>query len=132
MAKKQIEIEKENVKEVSETEKKIGYAAAKLFLHIIQMDSQKHADALEGMLEVLKGKPPSKNLWEHKLESYVDPIVVKKELERHMERESQMIKHVEEEIEETKDEGLRMLLEFIVEDERKHHKMLAAIIKRSY
>jgi len=49
-----------------------------------------------------------------------------------MERESQMIKHVEEEIEETKDEGLRMLLEFIVEDERKHHKMLAAIIKRSY
>jgi len=96
------------------------------------MDSQKHADALEGMLEVLKGKPPSKNLWEHKLESYVDPIVVKKELERHMERENQMIKHVEEEIEETKDEGLRMLLKFIVEDERKHHKMLEEIIKRSY
>lgn len=128
--KKQIEIEKHNVESVKETEKKIGNAAAKLFLQEIRLDSQKHADILNGMLKVLSEIPSSQTLWEHKLESYVDPFVVKRELENHVKREAQMIKHVEDEIKKTGDEGLKLLLTHILEDEKKHHEILETIVKR--
>jgi len=129
LIKEQIEIEKENVKQVGETEKKVGNAAAELFLNVIKLDSKKHADILNGLLKVLRGIPPSKTLWEHRMESYIDPFVVKKELENHMDREAAMIVHVEEEIKQTEDEGLKLLLQHIADDERKHHKILQTVVK---
>ena len=129
LIKEQIEIEKENVRQVGETEKKVGNAAAELFLNVIKLDSKKHADILNGLLKVLRGIPPSKTLWEHRMESYIDPFVVKKELENHMDREAEMIVHVEEEIKQTEDEGLKLLLQHIADDERKHHKILQTVVK---
>jgi len=132
LIKKQIEIEKENVRYVSETEKKVGNAAAKMSLLEIRLDSQKHADILNGILEVLSGVPPSQTLWAYRLESYVDPLVVKRELESHVKRETKMLEHVEEEIKQTEDEGLKLLLQHIADDERKHHKILETIVKHLY
>lgn len=132
LLKKQIEVEKTNVEQVSNTEEKIDNAAAKLFLHIIGVDSQKHAYVLKGIIEILSKVPPSKDLWEHKLESYVDPIAVKRELESHMKREAEMIAHVEKEIKQAKDEGLKQLLQLIFEEEKKHHKMLKTVIQNLY
>ncbi|MEM2147666.1 MAG: ferritin-like domain-containing protein [Candidatus Bathyarchaeia archaeon] len=131
LVKHQIEVENVNVKEVAESEKKVGNAAAKLYLRIIRMDSQKHAEVLSGLLDFIGKVPSSENLWTHKLESYVDPFVVKKELERHMEREMQMIQHVKKEIRKTKDEALKTLLRYIVEEEKKHHKMIETILKNT-
>jgi len=128
LIKEQIEIEKENVRQVGETEKKVGNAAAELFLNVIKLDSKKHADILNGLLKVLRGIPPSKTLWEHRMESYIDPFVVKRELENHVEREDAMIVRVEEEIKQTEDEGLKLLLQHIADDERKHHKILQTVM----
>lgn len=125
----QIEVEKENVRQVTETEKKVDNAAAKLSLLEIRLDSQKHADILNGILEVLSGVPPSQTLWEYRISSYIDPFLVKGELESHEEREARMIDHVEEEIKQTKDEGIKLLLQHVLEDERKHHKILETIVK---
>lgn len=129
LIKKQIEIERENVKQVNETEKKVDNAAAKLSLLEIRLDSQKHAGILSGILEVLTKVQSSETLWEHRISSYIDPFVVKKELRNHEEREAKMIKHVEEEIKQTKDEGLKLLLQHVLDDERKHHEILRAIVK---
>ena len=129
LIKEQIEIEKENVRQVGETEKKVGNAAAELFLNVIKLDSKKHVDIFNGLLKVLHGIPPSKTLWEHRMESYIDPFVVKRELENHMDREAEMIVHVEEEIKQTEDEGLKLLLQHIADDERKHHKILQTVVK---
>ncbi|MGC8895879.1 MAG: ferritin family protein [Candidatus Bathyarchaeia archaeon] len=131
LVKKQIEVENLNVKEVAESETKVGNAAAKMYLRIIELDSQKHAEVLSGILNVVGKIPPSENLWKYKIESYVDPLVVKRDLQRHMEREAQMIVHVEKEIQRTKDKALKMLLQYILEEERKHHKMLETIIKHT-
>lgn len=125
----QIKVEKENVRQVTETEKKVDNAAAKLSLLEIRLDSQKHADILNGILEVLSGVPPSQTLWEYKISSYIDPFLVKEELENHEKREARMIDHVEEEIKQTKDEGIKLLLQHVLEDERKHHKILETIVK---
>jgi rubrerythrin len=129
LIKEQIEIEKENVRQVNETEKKVDNAAAKLSLLEIRLDSQKHADILDGILEVLSGVPASKTLWEHRIESYIDPFVVQRELENHEQREAEMIEHVEEEIKHTEDEGLKLLLQHVLDDERKHHKILETLVK---
>jgi hypothetical protein len=131
LVKKQIEVENLNVNEVAESENKVGNAAAKMYLRIIKLDSQKHAEVLSGILDVVRKIPPSENLWKYKLESYVDPLVVKRDLQRHMEREAQMIVHVEKEIQRTKDKVLKILLQYILEEERKHHKMLETIIKHT-
>lgn len=125
----QIKVEKENVRQVTETEKKVDNAAAKLSLLEIRLDSQKHADILNGILEVLSGVPPSQTLWEYRISSYIDPFLVKGELENHEKREARMIDHVEEEIKQTKDEGIKLLLQHVLEDERKHHKILETIVK---
>jgi len=125
----QIEVEKENVRQVTETEKKVDNAAAKLSLLEIRLDSQKHADILNGILEVLSGVPPSQTLWEYRISRYIDPFLVKGELENHEKREARMIDHVEEEIKQTKDEGIKLLLQHVLEDERKHHKILETIVK---
>ncbi|NIQ07356.1 MAG: hypothetical protein GWO20_17015, partial [Candidatus Korarchaeota archaeon] len=85
---KQIKIEKTNVEQVNKTEEKVGNPAAKLYLQVIGIDSQKHADILKGIAEVLSEIPPSEKLWERKLERYVDPFVVERELESHMKREA--------------------------------------------
>jgi len=137
LIRKQISIENINVEKVSETEKKVGYAAAKLFLQVIRADSQKHVDILNGILEILRGIPPSESLdarawWEYKLESYIDPVLVKRELEDHMKRESEMIVHVEKEITSTKDEGLKQLLNHILDDEKRHHRILKTVVDKLY
>jgi bacterioferritin (cytochrome b1) len=90
----------------------------------MRLDSQKHANILSAILTVLKGVPPSKTLWEHRVDSYVDRFVVKKELEKHVEMETEVLNHVEDEIAQTQDEGFKLLLQHIAEDEKKHHKIL--------
>lgn len=132
LVKKQIGIERELVRKIGEMEKKVGNAAARMLLLEMRLDSKKHAGILTSILKVLKGVPPSQTIWEYRLESYVDPFVVKKELENHMKMENDVLAHVEEEIKQTKDEGLKLLLQHIADDEKKHHKILETIVKYSY
>ena len=129
LIKTQIEVEKENIRQVNATEKKIDNAAAKMSLLEIRVDSQKHADILKGILEFLSKTPSAENIWEHRLSGYVDPFVVKNELESHEKRESRAIELVQNEIKHTKDEGLKLLLQNILDDEKKHHKMLGTIVR---
>jgi len=72
------------------------------------------------------------NLWDARIEGYVDMQVVKKELERHIKLEEAMLKDVERIISESKDEAIKLLFTHIAEDEKKHHKNIQLIIKRSY
>jgi rubrerythrin len=132
LIKKQIEIEKDQVARLAELQKKVHTAAAQLLLYEMELDSQKHASILSGILKVLKGVPPSKTLWNYRIESYVDELVVKRELETHMKMETDILDHVEKETEQTADEGLKLLLQNIAEDEKKHHKILETIVKYSY
>lgn len=132
LIKKQIIIEKEHVKKITELEKKVRNAAARLLLLEMRLDSEKHAGILTGILETLKGVPPSKTLWEYELEGYIDPIIVKRSLEEHVKMEADVLAHVEEEMRHTEDEGLKLLLRHIAEDEKKHHKILEEIVKNLY
>jgi rubrerythrin len=131
LIKTQIEIENEHVRKLGDLEKKIDTAAARLLLYEMRLDSQKHAGILTEILLTLKGVPPNKTLWDYRIDSYVDQLAIARALENHVKMETDVLNHVQEEIEHTKDAGLKLLLQHIAADEEKHHEILNEVIKHS-
>jgi len=128
----QVEIERESIARLAETEKRVGSDAAKLLLTEMRMDSQKHAAVLEAVLDILKAPPSSKSLWERSLNAFVDPVIVKRELEHHKGLGKSMLTHIQEEVTKTDDEALRTLLEHLAEDEKMHREILDMIVEKCY
>ena len=131
LIKKQIKIEKGLVTTIKKEVEGTHNVAAKLLLLEVQMDSEKHAMILEGILDVI-GHKDAKPLWDTLIESYVDKLVVKKNLENHIKTEEAMLEHIQREVRETKDEGIKLLLEHIASDEKKHHEILQTVIREAY
>lgn len=135
MVQAQIKLEKNTVRKIERLEKATGNLAVKLFLAEMRFDTQKHAKILQTMLDLMKQREPekaSRTLWETKIHSYVDTVVAKKMLEDHVEVETNMLRHVEEEMKRTDDEALKMLFEHIADDEKKHHKIMEMILKKAF
>lgn len=135
MVQAQIRLEKDTARKVKKLEKATANLAAKLFLAEMRFDTEKHAKILQTMLDLMKQREPemaSRTLWETKIHSYVDTVVAKKMLEDHVEVETNMLRHVEEEMKSTSDEALKMLFEHIIDDEKKHHKIMETILKKAY
>jgi len=130
LIKNQLEIEKKVEKNIEKQIETVHTAAAKLLLTEMKYDAGKHTVLLQGILEVIENSDAC--LWDCKLDSYVDRLLVKKELEKHLAIEQKTLDMVKEEISQTKDEGLKLLLEHIAEDEDKHHALLKTIISNSY
>ena len=135
MVEAQITLEKSTAQKVKELEDANVNLAAKLFLAEMRFDTEKHAKILQTMLDIIKLKDPEvarETLWSTKVSSYIDPIVAKRMLEDHIAVETNMLKHVEEEIRKTDDEALKLLLKHIADDEIKHHKIMETILKKAY
>lgn len=132
LVKRQIQVETTNAREAAEKEKRTGRTVARLLLNAIKSDSEKHADILKGILKLLRGTPYSETSWEHMIDGYIGPILARRELEAHFEREEQMIALIKEEMKRTKDEGIKFLLQHILDDERKHHKILEVVKRHLY
>jgi rubrerythrin len=125
----QIGIEKESVARFAETEQRLGTDNAKLLLFEMRMDSQKHASILEAVLETLKGHPSANSSWQKAFDGFVDPIVVRREIEKHKDLAKSMQAHLHREMSKTKDETMLALLGHLVEDERRHNEILDTIAK---
>ena len=127
----QIKIEETFVKVIEKDLENMHNVAAKLLLLETQKDSEKHALILKGIMEVIN-KKDAKPLWEDLLHSYMEKEVVRRNLEGHIKTEMKMFEQVNREINETKDDGIKLLLEHIAEDEKKHHKILQTVIQEVY
>jgi len=128
----QAEIEKESAARLAETEQKVGTGAARLLLAEMRCDSQKHAMILEAVLETLNGAQSSKTLWQQAFSGFADPIIVKREIENHMSLGKSMISHIQKEMSKTDDEAVRMLLQHLAEDEKRHSEILDTVAQRLY
>jgi rubrerythrin len=128
----QIEIERESAERLTETEQKVGTGAAKLLLIEMRCDSQKHAAVLEAVLEALNGDESSKPLWQQAFSGFVDPIIVKREIENHKTLGKSMVAHIQNEMSRTNDEAVRTLLQHLTEDEKRHGEILDTIAQRCY
>lgn len=133
LIRRQKQSEENMVKAVSALEARVNNEAAKLVLSELRLDSTKHAQICEEILNLAERAPVSPSrLWDARIEGFVDMQVVRKELERHILLEEAMLKDVEQIIRESKDEAIRVLFTHIAEDEKKHHKNVRLVIDRSY
>lgn len=131
MIRRHIEFEKNTAKTCADLSKKVDSAAAKMLLTEMQLDTTKHAHIFQELLNAVEKAPPTR-LWDYRIASFVDSLVVKKALEAHLKVELKMLKEVENIIKTTKDEAVKLLLQHIAEDEKKHHEIIQTILKKSY
>ena len=128
MLRKNREIELTNVKMVQEKEEQFKSAGVRLTLYQIRTDSAKHAQIYQTLIDLIK-EGTSKYLWDYRIDRYVGQIATDRVLQEHVELEKEMIRGTEEAVKRTDDLGMKMLLRHIVDDEKRHHKMLMDVIK---
>ena len=135
MIKTQIRLERKTTKKIKEIENVISNLAAKLFLAEMRFDTEKHAKILQTMLNLMRQCEPnshSRRFWQIETREYVDALVTKKMLEDHIKVEIEMLKRVEEVTKKTDDSALKLLFKHIIDDERKHHKIMETILQRAF
>ena len=101
----------------------------------MRFDTEKHAKILQTILDLMKQLEPerlSRKIWNIETHSHIDALVAKKMLERHVKVETKMLKYVEEEMRKTNDAALKLLFEHIVDDERKHNKIMGTTLKKAF
>lgn len=131
----QIRLEKNTAKKIKEIEDATSNLGAKLLLAEMRFDTEKHASILEVMVGLMSHVRPdaeNRRFWQVETQSYVDALVVKKMLEKHVMVETEMLKQVEAAMAKTDDEALTLLFNHIKEDEKKHHKILKKILKNAF
>ena len=128
----QINVENDYIKCLCDVREKVGVAAARLLLLEMRLDSEKRAAILTEMLEILRGVPAGTSLWDHTLEEYVDDVLVRKEFEEQVRKETDTLACLKKEMTHTKDEGLKLLWQNIEEDEKKHDRIIQTIIRNLY
>ncbi len=146
MVQTQIKWEKATARKIRKFEKATANLAAKLFLAEMRLDSEKHAKILQTMVDLLELSGSEKlemeassiimreerPLWDMRIRSYVDTQAAKKILEDHVEVETKMLRHIQEEMKKTDDEALNLLLKHIADDEKKHHEIMEIILKKAF
>jgi len=128
--KTQIRLERKAAKACTEKEKMLDNPVAKSLLHEIRLDSLKHAIILQSLADALQKRPL--NLWSYGIKKYVDSLAVRKALEEHVAIEQTMLEYTESILRQVEDEGARVILQHILEDEKKHHQALKTILARSF
>lgn len=126
MIERAIKIEKEAVELYKKTAETVENAAVKLMIDELGMDSGKHAKMYQTIERVLKEQPYSfKDFHEEK---WTDKLVAKRDLSQHIEVEKLMIEILNEQIKIVKQPTIKAILEHILEDEKRHHKILMQVI----
>ena len=131
LIRKQKAIEDEVSKSIEVQLEKTNTAAGRLLMTEMKFDARKHAAILQGILDVIE-KNDGVQLWDYKVDAYVDKLVVKRELEKHIMIEKDTLEMAKEEMRHTDDAGIKLLLQHIAEDEDRHHTLLRTIVNNSY
>ena len=129
MLEKHRELELKNVQMSKEKEEQLKSAGAKLMLYQIRIDSTKHATILQTLIDTIKEGTPE-YLWDYRIDRYVGQVATERLLQKHVEIEEEMIQRHEAAIKKTDNPGIQMILQHIIEDEKRHHKMLKEVIKQ--
>lgn len=115
----QMALEKRTAEVLSSTAQKAKNSVVKLFIDRLVLDSLKHADMLQALIDLNAGT----------LVTIVDKEDMKTSLEKHVEEEKEMLKRLERILERVEDPKAKSLLKQIAEDERRHHRILDEVTR---
>lgn len=117
--KKQKDFEDQTAKKLTPLYESAQNPVIKLFIHSIILDTMRHSDTYQMLLELnssgVMGKE-SKDIGE-------------KELVSHIVEEAQMLKQAKDISEVVKDKKIKQLILNILEDEKKHHRVLKELLE---
>jgi hypothetical protein len=117
--KKQKEFEDQTAKKLSPIYEAAKNPIIKLFIHSIILDTMRHSDTYQMLLELNSGAligDESKSLGQ-------------KELATHIQQEAKMLKQARDISEVVADKKIKQLVLNILEDEKKHHRVLKEILE---
>jgi len=117
--KKQIELENKIVEMAKKTVQDIQNVLVKELILGIALDSEKHANLLEGAIELLKHTRP-----------FIGPEERRKlaeDIKTHIKLEEEAIKTYQELVTKVEHDKLKLILNYLIEDEKRHHRLLTRI-----
>ena len=117
----QIKLENKIVQSVSDALDNIDNLAVKTALRGISLDSSKHAEMYRSAIALLTSSSAALN------EEQLD--LQRRVVERHIEMEAAVIKQLEAKMPGVENEKLELLLQAILLDERRHHKLLKTLLE---
>ncbi len=126
MISRAIKIEEKAVELYKKTAETLSNAAVKLLIEELGMDSGKHARMYRTVERVLKETPYSFRDFDES--RWIDKEVAKRDLKEHIEVERKMIELLKDQIKIVKQPTVKAIFEHILEDERRHHKVLMQVI----
>jgi len=119
LLKDQMALEKRTAEVLSSTAQKAKNSVVRLFIDRLVLDSLKHADMLQALIDLNAGT----------LVTVVDKEDMKTSLEKHVEQEKDMLNRLEKILERVEDPKAKSLLKQIAEDERRHHRILDEVTR---
>jgi bacterioferritin (cytochrome b1) len=119
--KEQIEIEKEIVDSLSRGIANITNPAVRETLRGISFDSMKHGEMYSAALELLISAPQA--ITQEQLDRQRELV------EKHIRIEASIIKRISEALPSVSNEKVRLLLNAILEDEKRHHELLRKVLE---
>mgnify|MGYP001059966518 CR=1 FL=1 len=119
LLREQMALEKKTAEVLSSTVQRTKNSVVKLFLNRLVLDSLKHADMLQALIDLNAGT----------LVTIVDKEDMKTSLEKHVEQEKEMLNRLEGILERVEDPKAKPLLKQIAEDEKRHHRILDEVTR---
>ena len=119
LLREQMVLEKKTAEALGSTVQKTKNSIVKLFLDRLVLDSLKHADMLQALIDLNSGT----------LVTMVDKEEMKESLETHVLQEKEMLRRLENILEKVEDPKAKSLLKQIAEDEKRHHRILDEVTK---
>ncbi|MFW9984582.1 MAG: ferritin family protein [Candidatus Odinarchaeota archaeon] len=117
----QLTLEKESARALRTEMKDIDHVGIKALFEICAADSTKHAAIIQMMLESLKSGELSRetfvSTWQQRNQGL-------EAIKTHIDREKKMIELIKDEVLATDDKLIKALLQHILNDEERHHKIL--------
>jgi len=119
MLKEQRSFEQNTADSLSASVNRTKNSIVRLFLNRLVLDSLKHADLLQALIDLNTGA----------IVADIDKYRMKKELNNHILSEKEMLSRAQKIAGKVEDERTRGLLSQIVEDEQRHHKILNELLR---
>ena len=117
----QLALEKESARSLRKEMKDIDHVGIKALFEICAADSTKHAAIVQMMLESLESGELSRetfvSTWQQRNQGL-------EAIKAHVDREKKMIELIKDEVLATDDKLIKTLLQHILNDEERHHKIL--------
>lgn len=114
MLERQRVLEEETAEALNKLLRNVENKVVRLMIHGLILDSIKHADILQAVVDILKGK----------VFSEVEKFELNRGLETHVKNEEEMVKRFKDIVSKVEDERVKGIVSQLIREEERHHQEL--------